>query len=253
MSSAGSPAPSRSLLGDIAVLGAGAPAGTVRVGLALHSLRAVPPDALAIAVEAARGMDPIDSDPHPCGRAGAGSPAFSGVDWRASPSHGSSTTPPWTRHWCLIHATHLDEHEVQRMAATGAVVGLCPTTEANLGDGVFPLSAFQEHAGRWAVGTDSHVGRGPAGELRMLEYGQRLHTRRRNVVAGPHHRSSARAMLEAAWRGGASASGRRIGALTPRRPGGRRCARSRPSGSSRAVRGRRSGLLDLLRRRHAGA
>ena len=202
------------LLGDIAVLGAGAPAGTVRVGLALHSLRAVPPDALAIAVEAARGMDP--SIPIHIHVAEQEREVQRSLEWTgARPVAWLLDHAPVDEHWCLIHATHLDEHEVQRMAATGAVVGLCPTTEANLGDGVFPLSAFQEHAGRWAVGTDSHVGRGPAGELRMLEYGQRLHTRRRNVVAGPHHRSSARAMLEAAWRGGASASGRRIGALTP--------------------------------------
>jgi formimidoylglutamate deiminase len=202
------------LVGDIAVLGAGASAGTVRVGLALHSLRAVPPDALAVAVEAARGMDP--SIPIHIHVAEQEREVERAVEWTGSrPVAWLLDHAPVDQHWCLIHATHLDEHEVKRVAASRAVVGLCPTTEANLGDGIFPLSAFQEQAGRWAVGTDSHVGRGPAGELRMLEYGQRLHTRTRNVAAGPHHRSSARTMLDAAWKGGASASGRRIGAFTP--------------------------------------
>ena len=99
------------------------------------------------------------------------------------------------------------------MARTRAVVGLCPTTEANLGDGVFSLQAFQDVQGKYAVGTDSHVGRSPAGELRMLEYGQRLMQRERNVVAGPHPRSSGRVLLEAAWGGGAQACGRPIGRL----------------------------------------
>lgn len=200
------------LIGDIAVLGAGASAGTVRVGLALHSLRAVPPDALTVAVEAARGMDPTlpihvhvaeqEREVERC------------LEWSgARPVAWLLDNAPVDQHWCLIHATHVDATEVERLAASRAVVGLCPTTEANLGDGVFPLTELQTARGRWAVGTDSHVGRCPAGELRMLEYGQRLWTRTRNVAPGPHHRSTGRTLLEAAWNGGASACGRRIGSL----------------------------------------
>ena len=202
------------LIGDIAVLGAGASAGTVRVGLALHSLRAVSPESLAIAIEAARAMDPTlpihihvaeqEREVERC------------LEWSgARPVAWLLDHAPVDEHWCLVHATHVDTSEVQRLATSGAVVGLCPTTEANLGDGVFPLDLLQEHRGRWAIGTDSHVGRGPAGELRMLEYGQRLMTRTRNVAAGPHHRSTARTLLKAAWSGGAAACGRRIGSLVP--------------------------------------
>jgi formimidoylglutamate deiminase len=202
------------LVGDIAVLGAGASAGTVRVGMALHSLRAVPPAALSVAVEAARDMDPelpihihVAEQQKEVDR----SLAWSG----ARPVEWLLDNAPVDVHWCLIHATHVNASETKAMAASGAVVGLCPTTEANLGDGIFPLEAYARERGAWAIGTDSHVGRSPVGELRLLEYGHRLTSQRRNVVAGPHHRSSGRALLESAWAGGAAACGRRIGQLTP--------------------------------------
>ena len=92
-------------------------------------------------------------------------------------------------------------------------MGLCPTTEANLGDGIFPFLEYQNRKGIWAIGTDSHVGRGPASELRLLEYGQRLKALTRNVAAGTQQKSTGRALLDAAWSGGAKASGRRIGSL----------------------------------------
>jgi len=202
------------LVGDIAVLGAGAPAGTVRVGLALHSLRAVPPEALSVAVDVARDMDPTlpihihvaeqQKEVERC-------LAWSG----ARPIEWLMDNAPVDRHWCLIHATHANAEEVEAMAGSGAVVGLCPTTEANLGDGVFPLEEYAMARGSWAIGTDSHIGRSPVGELRMLEYGQRLTSQRRNVAAGTHDRSSGRVLLEAAWAGGAAACGRRIGQLAP--------------------------------------
>jgi formimidoylglutamate deiminase len=115
--------------------------------------------------------------------------------------------------WCLVHATHVDDREVARLVSTGAVVGLCPTTEANLGDGVFPLAELNGRRGVWGVGSDAQVSTSPAAELRLLEYGQRLGERRRNVAAGPTHRSTARSLLEAAWAGGAQASGRAVGSL----------------------------------------
>jgi len=85
--------------------------------------------------------------------------------------------------WCLVHATHMDSEEVQALAATDAVAGLCPSTEANLGDGLFPLHDFLSHGGRIAIGSDSHVSINPFEELRWLEYGQRLATQSRNVVS----------------------------------------------------------------------
>jgi formimidoylglutamate deiminase len=76
--------------------------------------------------------------------------------------------------WCLIHATHVTPAEVARMAASRAVVGLCPITEANLGDGIFPAVEFVDCGGRYGIGTDSNVLISVAEELRVLEYGQRL-------------------------------------------------------------------------------
>lgn len=84
--------------------------------------------------------------------------------------------------WCLIHATHMASHETVAVAQTGTVVGLCPTTEANLGDGVFPAAEFLQHGGQIAVGSDSQVCLSPFQELRMLEYGQRLTSQKRNVL-----------------------------------------------------------------------
>ncbi len=85
--------------------------------------------------------------------------------------------------WCLVHATHMDADEVKAVAASGAVVGLCPSTEANLGDGLFPLHDYLMHDGKIAIGSDSHVSINPYEELRWLEYGQRLSSNSRNVVS----------------------------------------------------------------------
>jgi len=81
---------------------------------------------------------------------------------------------PVNRAWTLVHATHLEPNETRTLAQSGAVAGLCPTTEANLGDGIFPAEAFLRAGGAIAIGSDSHVTVDPAQELRLLEYGQRL-------------------------------------------------------------------------------
>ena len=86
--------------------------------------------------------------------------------------------------WCLVHATHINQDEIAAVAGCGAVAGLCPTTEANLGDGLFPLGAFARAEGRFAIGTDSQVSRSPVEELRLLEYGQRLVTKSRSGLGG---------------------------------------------------------------------
>jgi formimidoylglutamate deiminase len=115
--------------------------------------------------------------------------------------------------WCLVHATHLNEEEVAALAKSGAVAGLCPTTEANLGDGLFPLRAFLDAGGRFGIGSDSHVSQSPVEELRWLEYGQRLLHQRRNVAFTREQRDVGHYLWQAALRGGAQAAGRKVGAL----------------------------------------
>ena len=102
--------------------------------------------------------------------------------------------------------------ETRALAATGAVAGLCPTTEANLGDGLFPLEAYLEAGGRLGIGSDSHVSVSPVEELRWLEYGQRLAARRRNIAAPPGGSTGAR-LRAAALDGGAGAMAREAGAI----------------------------------------
>lgn len=114
--------------------------------------------------------------------------------------------------WTLIHATHAGEDELRRVAGAGACVGLCPITEANLGDGIFPAGVFLRAGGAIGVGSDSNVRISLAEELRLLDYGQRLALRRRNPLASPGG-SSGRALLEAAARGGAASLDRDAGGI----------------------------------------
>lgn len=109
--------------------------------------------------------------------------------------------------WCLVHATHVDDDELQRMLASRAVVGLCPITEANLGDGLFPMQAFARAGGRFGVGSDSNVLIDAAEELRLLEYGQRLQLRGRNVLAPGDGQSSGRWLFEQSLHGAGQALG----------------------------------------------
>ncbi|MGZ8303173.1 MAG: formimidoylglutamate deiminase [Telluria sp.] len=115
--------------------------------------------------------------------------------------------------WCLVHATHLDEAETAGLAASGAVAGLCPTTEANLGDGLFPLAPFLAAGGRFGVGSDSHISQSAVEELRWLEYGQRLLHQRRNVAASSEQRNVGDFLWQGALQGGALAAGRPVGAI----------------------------------------
>jgi formiminoglutamate deiminase len=109
-------------------------------------------------------------------------------------------------HWCLVHATHADKSERARIARAKTVVGLCPVTEANLGDGLFDVPDFLGNGGRFGVGSDSNVRISAADELRTLEYGQRLTRRQRNVL-GDAGQSTGRRLFEAALAGGAQATG----------------------------------------------
>ncbi len=116
--------------------------------------------------------------------------------------------------WCLVHATHLESDEISAIAKSGAVVCLCPSTEANLGDGIFPLETYLAKGGQIAIGSDSHVTIDPFEELRWLEYGQRLTTQSRNVSAsdGGH---TGYALFDLVATGGARACGQQTGRLEP--------------------------------------
>ena len=109
--------------------------------------------------------------------------------------------------WCLIHATHMLERAREALAKSGAVAGLCPATEANLGDGIFPAVAYQAAGGRFGIGTDSHIATGVAEELKTLEYGQRLRDFGRNRMAATGGASTGRSLFDAALQGGAQALG----------------------------------------------
>ncbi len=116
--------------------------------------------------------------------------------------------------WCMVHATHIDDKELRCLLASKATVGLCPTTEANLGDGFFPAQAFSSKGGRFGIGSDSQVSISPVEELRWLEYGQRLLKQQRVVLGDTHAGES---LFKNALSGGAQASGRNIGSLAPGR------------------------------------
>lgn len=173
-----------------------------RLGIAPHSLRAVTPDELA-ALIAMHPHGPIHIHAAEQQKEVEDSLAWSGkrpVEWLLE----NAALDP---RWCLIHATHLTGAETDALAASGAVAGLCPITEANLGDGIFPAQRFLEAGGRIATGTDSNVLIDPAQELRGLEYSQRLAHQARNVLASDRHPSVARRLFEATLAGGGQAMG----------------------------------------------
>ena len=121
---------------------------------------------------------------------------------------------PVDQRWCLIHATHMDPQETLDVARSGAIAGLCPITEANLGDGLFPTPSYLTEGGRFGIGSDSNIDIGVAAELRQLEYAQRLARRERNVLADLGGSTAAR-LFSAAARGGAQALKRDAGRLAP--------------------------------------
>ena len=183
------------------------------VGVAPHSLRAVTPKELA----AVTAIAPRWPDPHPCRRADARGRGLHRMVGRAARSNGCSPMLTSTQRWCLIHATHMTEAETKDMAKAGAIAGLCPITEANLGDGTFPGRRFTAKGGRFGIGSDSNVLIGVADELRQLEYSQRLARQARNVLARPGQ-SNGRALFDAAVTGGGVALGADGGGLAAGAP-----------------------------------
>lgn len=180
------------------------------IGIAPHSLRAVAPDELAAIVPLAGG-GPVHIHAAEQVKEVEDCLAWSGrrpVQWLLEHA-------PVNQRWCLIHATHTTNEEVSAFARTGAVAGLCPITEASLGDGIFPAREYLDAGGLFGVGTDSNVLVGVADELRQLEYGQRLKHRARNVLSGGAGRSTGRTLFDDALAGGARALAQPIAGLTP--------------------------------------
>jgi formiminoglutamate deiminase len=183
------------------------------VGVAPHSLRAVTPDELAAVLPLAGG-GPIHIHAAEQRREVEDCLAWSGrrpIEWLLEQAAADSR-------WCIVHATHMTQEETQRMAAAGVVAGLCPVTEANLGDGIFNGAAFLSCGGRFGIGSDSNVLVGVADELRQLEYTQRLHGHQRNVMSRVEGASTGRALYEAAAYGGSAALGASAAVLAPGGP-----------------------------------
>jgi len=183
-----------------------------RLGLAPHSLRAVPPNSLAHALAGLHAMDataPVhihiaeqQKEVDECLAATGVRP----VQWLLDHAQVD-------QRWCLVHATHMDWDERRRLAHSGAVAGICPTTEANLGDGVFDAAPYLAQNGAWGIGSDSHASVSVAEELRLFEYGQRLAMQRRNVLASEQHPQVADRLWLDAVTGGARAAARQVAGL----------------------------------------
>jgi formiminoglutamate deiminase len=178
------------------------------VGVAPHSLRAVTKDELTRVAALGNGA-PVHIHVAEQTREVDDCVAWSGkrpVEWLLANADVDAR-------WCLVHATHMTGAETKAVAESGAVVGLCPITEANLGDGVFPAAAYTAAGGRFGIGSDSNVLIDAAEELRTLEYAQRLTGRTRNVMAPREGASTGGAMFRAALAGGAQALGTHDGAI----------------------------------------
>jgi formimidoylglutamate deiminase len=175
----------------------------VRLGCAFHSLRAVPEAAMREVLSALPQDFPLHlhiaeqiGEVQDCLAIRGARP----VEWLL---HNMDVGARWT----LVHATHLTDQEVRGIAKSGATVALCPTTEANLGDGLFPLRAYLDAGGAWGIGSDSHISVSPVEELRWLEYGQRLLTRHRNIAVGDRSASVGETLLQGVMNSRAQATG----------------------------------------------
>lgn len=172
------------------------------VGLAPHSLRAVAPGELRRVLEI-DASGPIHIHVAEQQQEVADCLAWSGarpVEWLAD-------NADLDTRWCLVHATHVTDEELSRIAAASAVVGLCPITEANLGDGIFPARDFAGLGGRYGLGSDSNVLISAAEEMRLLEYAQRLSLQSRGAMATPRCPSTGASIFCASLAGGAQALG----------------------------------------------
>jgi formimidoylglutamate deiminase len=186
----------------------------IRFGVAPHSLRAVSP---AMLKDLVAGVSAIDRKaPVHIHLAEQIKEVNDCLTWSGQrPVEWLLSNMPVDSRWCLAHCTNISQSEAEKLSASGATVGLCPTTEGNLGDGIFPFVRFREKRGRWAIGGDSHVSQTPVEELRWLEYVQRLVARRRNIAASPSQPSVGATLWREAAAGGAQALARPMGAIAP--------------------------------------
>ncbi|MEN1960292.1 formimidoylglutamate deiminase [Luteimonas sp. MJ246] len=175
----------------------------LRVGCALHSLRAVPPDAMRAVLAALPADARIHI--HIAEQVGEVQDCVAIRDLR--PVEWLLQNADVDARWTLVHATHLNDWEVAGIAKSGATVAICPTTEANLGDGLFRLRDYLDAGGAWGIGSDSHISVSPVEELRWLEYGQRLVKRRRNIAVGGASPSVGEALLRGAYASATNATG----------------------------------------------
>ena len=183
-------------------------ANAARVGVAPHSLRAVTADELARIVALARDGAPVHIHAAEQTKEVEDCVAWSGqrpVEWLLD----HADVGP---RWCVVHATHMTERETARLAQSGAVAGLAPTTEADLGDGTFAADTYRAAGGAFGIGSDSNTIIDPFVELRTLEYSQRLRDRRRNVLATAEQ-PVGRSLYESALAGGARALAQPVGAI----------------------------------------
>ncbi|MBU2970046.1 formimidoylglutamate deiminase [Pseudoalteromonas sp. C2R02] len=182
------------------------------VGIAPHSLRAVDKASLHSAVNHVRSLDdkaPIHIHISEQQKEVDDCLAHYGerpVQWLLN-------NADLDKHWCLIHATHIDENERRGIIKTGAIAGICPTTEANLGDGIFPTTEFLAEDGTFAIGSDSHISVNPIEELRWLEYAQRLIKQQRAILATSEQASVGLNLWQRAALGGAQSTNSNTGSL----------------------------------------
>jgi formimidoylglutamate deiminase len=180
-----------------------------RLGIAPHSLRAVTPEELGKLVRAAPAGAPIHIHAAEQTREVDDCYAWS----RLRPVEWLLTQANVDERWCIVHATHMTDREVTGLARSGAVAGLAPSTEADLGDGVFAGEAYLHADGRFGIGTDSNTVIDPFVELRQLEWSQRLRLRRRNVLAGDSQAAIGQTLWRKAAAGGSQALGQPTGAI----------------------------------------
>ncbi len=187
-----------------------------RLGVAPHSLRAVAPAALARVTDFITGLDPVA--PLHIHAAEQQKEVEDSRAWSgARPVQWLLDNVNVDARWCVIHATHMDEQETAALARSTGVAGLCPTTEGDLGDGLFNASHYLQAGGRFGIGGDSHAGVDPFHELRLFEYGQRLKHERRNVLGLTPGESVGGRLYRSACAGGAQALAQPVGEIAPGR------------------------------------
>ena len=180
-----------------------------RVGISPHSLRAVTPDLLREVIGGIDEASPIHIHVAEQTREADDCIAFCGQ----RPVQMLIEQFDLSSRWTAIHATHMTADETVWLARSGAIAGLCPTTEANLGDGIFPAVEFLKNHGSIAIGSDSQISVSPAEDIRMLEYSQRLRDRTRNALAAGPGQSTGRSLFDAVCRGGAQSMAQPVGAI----------------------------------------